>query len=43
MLLEIGFGQSDALRELLRNAGFERIEFVPDLQGISRVACAQKR
>jgi release factor glutamine methyltransferase len=43
LLLEIGHGQSDAVQELLGNAGFAGIEFVPDLQGIPRVACAQRR
>ncbi|MGO9340488.1 MAG: peptide chain release factor N(5)-glutamine methyltransferase [Terracidiphilus sp.] len=42
LLMEIGYGQSDAVAELLRNAGFARIEFVPDLQGIPRVASGQK-
>ena len=40
--LEIGFGQAQAVRELLMDAGFEGIEFVPDLQNIPRVACAQR-
>jgi release factor glutamine methyltransferase len=40
---EIGYGQETAIRGLLADAGFERIEFVPDLRGIARVACAQKR
>jgi release factor glutamine methyltransferase len=40
--LEIGYGQSTAITELLARCGFERVEFVPDLQGISRVACAQR-
>jgi release factor glutamine methyltransferase len=40
--LEIGYGQSTAIAELLACAGFERIEFVPDLQGIPRVACARR-
>jgi release factor glutamine methyltransferase len=42
LLLEIGFGQSPAVGELLARSGFERIEFVPDLQGIPRVACARR-
>ena len=41
-VLEIGFGQSTAIADLLTRAGFERIEFVPDLQGILRVACARR-
>jgi release factor glutamine methyltransferase len=40
--LEIGYGQSAAVEALLAGSGFERIEFVPDLQGIPRVACAQR-
>jgi release factor glutamine methyltransferase len=40
--LEIGFGQSAAKTPLLAASGFQRIEFVPDLQGIPRVACAQR-
>jgi release factor glutamine methyltransferase len=40
--LEIGYGQSTAMRELLAHAGFEQIEFVPDLQNIPRVACARR-
>jgi release factor glutamine methyltransferase len=40
--LEIGFGQSGAIEKLLAEAGFEQIEFVPDLQGIPRVACGRR-
>jgi release factor glutamine methyltransferase len=42
VVLEIGCGQSAAITELLARSGFEQIEFVPDLQGILRVACAQR-
>ena len=42
LLMEIGHGQSNPIAALLADAGFERIEFVPDLQGIPRVACAQR-
>jgi release factor glutamine methyltransferase len=42
VVLEIGFGQSSAIIELLTASGFEQIEFVPDLQGIPRVACARR-
>jgi release factor glutamine methyltransferase len=42
LLMEIGYGQSPAVGELLTSSGFEQIEFVPDLQGISRVACARR-
>jgi release factor glutamine methyltransferase len=41
-VLEIGYGQSEAIAALLRQAGFEKIEFVADLQGIPRVVCAQR-
>ena len=41
--LEIGYGQDEAIRALLAASGFAQIEFVPDLQGIPRVACAQRR
>jgi release factor glutamine methyltransferase len=40
LLLEIGHGQRDALERLL--TGWESVSFVADLQGIPRVACAQK-
>jgi release factor glutamine methyltransferase len=42
LLMEIGYGQADAIRALLADAGFIAIEFVCDLQGIERVAVAQK-
>ncbi len=38
--LEIGYGQARAVEELLAAAGFTQIEFIPDLQDIPRVACA---
>ena len=40
LLLEIGFGQQEALQGLL--AGWQAVSFVNDLQGIPRVALAQK-
>jgi release factor-specific protein-(glutamine-N5) methyltransferase len=40
--LEIGYGQDAAIRDLLAESGFEEIEFVPDLQGIRRVACGKR-
>lgn len=40
--LEIGYGQSISIIELLARSGFQRVEFIPDLQGIPRVACAQR-
>jgi release factor glutamine methyltransferase len=42
LVLEIGYGQSAAVADLMANAGFTRIKFVPDLQGIARVACGQR-
>ena len=42
LALEIGYGQSDAIRTLFESAGFTNIEFTPDLQGIPRVAVAQR-
>lgn len=40
--LEIGYGQSDSIAVLLADTGFAEIEFVPDLQGIPRVACGRR-
>ena len=42
IVLEIAHGQDHAVATLLANAGFHHIEFIPDLQGIPRVACAQR-
>jgi release factor glutamine methyltransferase len=42
LALEIGYGQSSAVADLLARSGFEQIEFVPDLQAIPRVACARR-
>lgn len=42
LLLEIGYGQSGSITGLLEDSGFERIEFIPDLQSIDRVACARR-
>jgi release factor glutamine methyltransferase len=39
LALEIGFGQQDALSRLL--AEWDEVSFIPDLQGIPRVACAR--
>ena len=41
LLMEIGHGQRDAIAKLLH--GWEGGEFIPDLQGIPRVAIACKR
>jgi release factor glutamine methyltransferase len=42
IVLEIGYNQRDAIRELLEASGYTNIEFVPDLQGIARVAVARR-
>lgn len=42
LVLEIGHGQKAAIGALLETAGFTAIEFTPDLQGIPRVAVAQR-
>jgi release factor glutamine methyltransferase len=42
LALEIGYHQSPAILDLLHRSGFEQIEFIPDLQGIPRVAGAQR-
>ncbi len=41
LAMEIGFGQSAALRELL--VGWRGVDFLPDLQGIPRVVIARRR
>jgi len=40
--LEIGQGQAEAVRALLADAGYGEIAFIPDLQGILRVAAARR-
>ena len=42
LAIEIGYGQADAVRDLLQKADFEQVEFTPDLQGIPRVVTARK-
>jgi release factor glutamine methyltransferase len=42
LALEIGHGQQAGIAALLQTSGFRNTEFTADLQGISRVACAQK-
>ncbi len=42
LVLEIGYEQEDAIRELLAHAGFGEIHFTADLQGIPRVASARR-
>ena len=41
--LELGAGQASAVAELLRRAGFEEVECVPDLAGIERVVSGTRR
>ncbi len=38
LMLEIGHGQKEAVRNLLRQAGYGKIEIVKDLAGLDRVA-----
>lgn len=40
LMMEIGYGQREAVEELLR--GWSEVEFVQDLQGIARVVTARK-
>ena len=40
LVLEIGYGQHDAIASLL--AAWDDVEFLPDLQGIPRVAIARR-
>jgi release factor glutamine methyltransferase len=42
LLLEIGAGQSDAIKSLLEQSNLTNIHFVRDLQQIPRVVIAQK-
>jgi len=42
IVLEMGSGQSEAVGSLLAAAGFIEVKFAPDLQGIPRVALAQR-
>lgn len=42
VVLEIGYGQKAAVRALLAQAGFAGVGFTADLQGIPRVAFAQR-
>jgi release factor glutamine methyltransferase len=41
-VMEFGFGQWPAISALIADAGFERIDFAPDLQRIPRVAVARR-
>jgi release factor glutamine methyltransferase len=42
IVLEIGYGQQEAIRTLLAESGFAEIAFTADLQRIPRVACARR-
>jgi release factor glutamine methyltransferase len=42
LLMEIGYDQSEQVAALLTEAGLQGVMFVADLQGIARVACAQR-
>ena len=42
ILIEIGYGQADAVRVLLEENGFFNVRFVADLQGIPRVVDAMR-
>jgi release factor glutamine methyltransferase len=41
-VFEFGFSQMSDVESLLKSAGFQNIEFIHDLQGIPRIASAQK-
>lgn len=42
LVLEIGYGQQQAIEDLLSSAHFTNVAFTSDLQGIPRVASAQR-
>jgi release factor glutamine methyltransferase len=42
LALEIGYGQQPAIAHLLQQSGYTQIHFLPDYQGIPRVATAQR-
>jgi release factor glutamine methyltransferase len=42
LVFEFGFSQMSDVESLLKSAGFQNIEFTHDLQGIPRIASAQK-
>lgn len=42
VVLEIGYEQRDAIAGLLKDSGFNEIEFTADLQGIDRVAVGRR-
>jgi len=43
LIFEFGFGQSDAVREILSGLAFCDVELIRDLQGIPRTAIAKRR
>lgn len=43
LMMEIGHGQRDAVRSLLKVEDWDGVEFIPDLQAIPRVAAGRKR
>ena len=43
IMLEIGFGQSSAVRELALSAGFTQLHFIKDFAGIERIFTAKLR
>jgi release factor glutamine methyltransferase len=43
LMMEIGHGQRDAVRSLLKVEDWDGVEFIPDLQAIPRVAVGRKR
>ena len=42
LVMEIGYGQRDAVEELLKTHGYGEVHFVADYQGIPRVACGRR-
>jgi len=42
LIMEIGYGQQPAIETILLVDGYREVYFVPDYQGIPRVACGQK-
>jgi release factor glutamine methyltransferase len=42
LLMEIGHTQSKPVSDLLMDAGYDDVNFIPDLQGIPRVACGRR-
>jgi release factor glutamine methyltransferase len=42
LVLEIGYNQQPAIEQLLRESSYQEIHFIPDYQGIPRVAVGRK-